>query len=115
MGCRCRDIPRCSRDIERIEDILSLFKDTEVTNVSVSSELNGLANQSMATFFSKDMFELEAEEKKLNKTLTDLLPDMINECEGKISDLKNKLSSMKSEDKRYHEEQRHKHHHHDKK
>jgi len=106
MGCRCGDIPKCSHDIGTIERIESSFKDADGKNEAVSSELHGLASQCFLTFFCKDMNGLETEEKKLNKTLSEILPDMIKECEEKVFSLRQELSSMISEDREYHEEQR---------
>ena len=115
-GCRCRDIPKCSSDIRRIENISSLFKDSDDINESVSAELNGLAMECFIAFSCKNIQELTTEEKKLNKTLTESLPQLVNKCEYKIEKLRNELRSMRSEDRDYHEEQerrRRHHHHHD--
>ena len=113
MGCRCRDIPRCSSDIRRIENISSLFKDSDDINESVSTELNGLAMECFIAFSCKNIQDLTTQEKKLNKTLTESLPQLVNKCKSKIKKLRNELSSMRSEDRDYHERKRHHHHHHD--
>jgi hypothetical protein len=96
--------------IEEIK-VISLF--TEMTNHSVASELTSLASNCDSIFNCVNMDDLMTQEKKLNKDVTELLPELVKECSKKLEDLQDQLSSMQSEDSDYHEEERRKHHHDD--
>ncbi|MCY6958029.1 hypothetical protein [Clostridium brassicae] len=107
MGCRCNDITKCTSDIFKINEMKSLFSNTENINFSVSMELQRLATNCMTTFSCVNMMELMSEEKKLNKDMTELLPNLVKKCEDKIEQLKSQKRSMEIEDIQYHR----KHHH----
>jgi hypothetical protein len=107
MGCRCKDIRKCLKDISTIGEIEGLVNNLEGTNVSVSMELQSLAINCMSTFYCANMGELMSEEKRLNEDMTELLPELANKCETKITKLQSQYRSMKREDHSYH----HRHHH----
>jgi len=85
MGCRCRDIPKCLKDISTIEEIKGLVNNLDGTNDSVSMELQSLAINCMSTFYCANMGELMSEEKRLNEDMTELLPELLNKCKTKIT------------------------------
>jgi hypothetical protein len=58
MGCRCKDIRKCLKDISTIGEIEGLVNNLEGTNVSVSMELQSLAINCMSTFYCANMGEL---------------------------------------------------------
>ena len=113
MGCRCSDIRKCICDMVKIGEIEVLSGFTEITNHSVSSELTSLAINCDSIFNCVNMDDLMTQEKKLNKDVTELLPELVKECNNKLRELQSQLSSMQSEDSHYHEEKRKKHHHDD--
>ena len=102
MGCRCRDIRKCLRDISKIEEIQGVVNNIEGTNVSVSMEMQSLAINCMSTFYCANMSELMSEEKRLNEDMTESLPELVNKCETKITKLHSQYKSMKREDHEYH-------------
>lgn len=107
MGCRCRDMRNCKKDITKIEKVKELFSKSEVTNTLLSGDLSNLAGKSMLTFYAANMSSLTNEERKLNNDMTDMLPNLISKCENKIEDLHDEYEKMEREDHHYH-----KHHHH---
>ncbi|KAJ49500.1 methylmalonyl-CoA mutase N-terminal domain/subunit [Clostridium tetanomorphum] len=102
MGCRCNDITKCTSDIFKVSEMKKLFSDTKVLNFSVSMQLQQLAINCMTTFSCVNMMELMSEEKKLNKDVTELLPNLVKKCEDKIEQLKSQKRSMQIEDIEYH-------------
>ena len=107
MSCRCSDMHKCLNDISRMEDIKKLFNNMQSKNLSVSMELNSLAQKCLLTFFCVNMGELNFEEKQLNKDMTELLPKVLNKCQQKIENLHREYSSMRREDNEAHRKHRH--------
>ena len=104
MGCRCLHIRKCICDMMKIEEIKFISVFTEMTNHSVASELTSLASNCNLTFNCVNMNDLMTQEKKLNKDVTELLPELVKECNKKLEDLQHQLSSMQSEDSDYHDD-----------
>jgi len=103
MGCRCSDIGKCICDMAKIEEIKFISVFTEMINHSVASELTNLASNCDSIFNCVNMDDLMTQEKKLNKDVTELLPELVKECSKKLEDLQDQLSSMQSEDSDYHD------------
>lgn len=113
MSCRCKDIDKCTRNMNKIEEIQTILSTTENTNYFVSSELASLASNSFFAFYCVNMNDLMSEEKKLNEDVINILPQLVRECKDQYNELDEKLTSMRSEDHHYHEEKRKHHHHND--
>ena len=102
MGCRCRDISNCSNDISKIGEIKMLFAGAEALNFFLSVELQNLAINCMANFYSVNMFDLMDKEKKLNEDMVTFLPDLVNKCENKIETLREEYNALSREDSDFH-------------
>ena len=110
MSCRCIDKADCRRDINTIEQILSILIDSESTNTDVYQEHNNLSSSSRETFTTINMDELNMAELELNKDVREIIPDLIMRCRTKIENLECEYRSLKSEDDSYHRRKRHHHH-----
>lgn len=102
MACRHSDIERCENDIRKVKEILKLTFDEEEINYSVTLELENLSKNCNNTFSCVNMEALMNEEKKLNKDITELLPELNKKCSIKISELNKEKYNMKMEDIEYH-------------
>ena len=102
MSCRCRDIRNCIHDIDSITEIISYLNKIRQLEESVSEEYYDLSMLSRRSFITDNMAILNNKRNQLNEPIKEIIPEFIKKCDDKISSLNRELSSMRSEDRRYH-------------
>lgn len=107
MSCRCSDIRKCNHDISSIRDIISYLNKINNIEKKVEDEYVELSVLSRRTFISDNMVILNKKQNELNEPIKESVPNLITKCNEKISSLQRELSSMRSEDRSYHNRKKH--------
>ena len=103
MSCRCSDIRKCIHDISAIKEIVAYLKNIRNIENQVDEEYISLSVVSRRTFINNNMVILNKKQNELNKPIKEIVPKMLKKCDEKINSLHRQLSSMKREDRHYHE------------
>ena len=102
MACRCNDISNCTKDISKINEIISLISSCDSSNENIKDHLSNLATQCESDFYCNDMTTLEYKEKILNDPLIDDISDISDFCAEELEKLQEEFENMKSEDEEFH-------------
>lgn len=105
MSCRCGDIRRCSQDIDTLNQMLKKLNKLSNDDQAINRNLFQLAINSSSSVTPDNIYELTNAETKLNENIHEHRCQMVTSCQAELNRLHSRLSSMKSEDKRYHEEE----------
>lgn len=107
MACRCNDIAGCKADIEDLKTAKGYLTELITLDTQVEQGLTAVVGYSQSAFTTKNLDQLEGNEKKVNDQVTSTLSNILTRIETEITTLETQsLVELEREDKQTHQEEK---------